>query len=132
MYTNINMVVPFENDKSIKRDFSYSKVIILIKILNFNKKNIDPNKTEDDPKKIKTQMSELAKSIGYSQSGLDEIKDYLEKIKIIRKKEVDGSNKKIEIDRSRLKHFIDEQDILAWLEKNFLNKYNTYKYNNYW
>ena len=111
------MTIPFENDQNIKRDYTFSEILLLIKTLN----------TPDD----KTYESKLAREIGCSPSRISVILKYLETLNIVINHEQIGANKMITINKSLLKHFIDEQDILIWLEKYFLNKYNTYIYENY-
>lgn len=111
------MVSPFENDDTIKRDFSYSDIIILIKILNSNENNV-----------FETYESKLAREIGYSPSRIAPLLNYLRQIEIVENGEMMGSNKTFKINRYLLKHFLDEQDILLWLDENYLNKYNDYRY----
>lgn len=115
----LNMVSPYENNKDIKRDFGFSDIIIMIKILNSNREE--------------TYESQLSKEIGYSPSRISHIIRYLKKIKprIIKNDKVMGSNKMLRINRSLLKHFIDEQGILVWLIQNFSGRYNRHSYKDY-
>lgn len=108
------MPSPYENDKTILRDFSYSDVLIMIKILNSGENQ--------------TYESRLSKEIGYTPARLNKIIKYFKELGIIKETEQVGSNKMIVINKRYLKHFIDEQDVLIWLVENFLNKYNSYRY----
>lgn len=113
----IIMPSPYEKDVNIKRNFSYSDVIIMINMLNNQKKLI--------------HASKLAKDMGHSPSRLNQIIKYFKELEIIKDVEKMGSNKMIQINYSLLKHFIDEQDVLIWLVENYLGKYNTYRYKDY-
>lgn len=111
------MDAPFENRKDIKRDYSFSDLVLLIKILNYNKEI--------------THESKIARDIGCYPQRLTKILKYLKKIKIIKNEGIIGSSKLIKIDYFLLKEFIDEQDVHSWLTKNYLNRFNKYIFKRY-
>lgn len=111
------MPSPYEGDPKIKRDFTYTDTLLMIKVLNF--------------KKHETYEAELARNLKVTSSRISKIIKYFKKIGVIKIKSKIGSNIMIIINRSNLKHFIDEQNVLGWLADNFLNKYNRYSYKDY-
>jgi len=107
------MPSPYEKDNTIKRDFSYRNVCIITDILN--------------SKKTETYISELSKIIGVKSSNMIKIINYLKKIKVIKELKNIGNTKIININRSLLKHFLDEQEV--YFVDKFHKEYNkiTYK-----
>ena len=106
------MVAPFENDDTIKRNFSYSEKCLMVDILN--------------SKKIETFLQELANSLEVEPTNLVKVLKYLKIIKIIKKTKNIGTTKLFEIDRILLKHFIDEQE--DYFVDNFHKKHNKFSY----
>ena len=108
-------MIDFEKNKHLKRDFSYTSCIKLIKILNIS-----------DKTKFLTK-SKIARLIGTCPTNppFNELVSYLKKIKVIIEQEHIGINCILRIDKKLVKDFIDEQDVLTWLASNYLKKWST-------
>ena len=106
-------MVSFEDQKDLKRDFSHSEMVILIKIINLpQKKSI-----------TRAQMARAIKVSNY-ESRFSNIIKYLKKIKVIEEVEEIGNNHLLRINEDLLKHFIDEQNILNFIVDNYIKKYH--------
>jgi len=111
-------MIPFEKREGLKRDFSYSECLMMIKMINISK-----NATF-------LTRSKIARLIDISpfDPRLTEIVKYLKKLKAIKNKQIIGSNQILEIDFGLLQDFIDEQDFITGLIDDYLGKYHTFKW----
>lgn len=108
-------MIEFEKNKRLRRNFSYTSCIKMIKILNIS-----------DKTKFLTK-SKVARSIGVCPTNppFNELINYLKEIKVITEQEHIGINCILKIDKILLKNFIDEQEVLTWLAAKYLKKWCT-------
>lgn len=106
---------------SIKKDFDYEQTRMAINLLNNYKKNSEVTITE---------ISKLCDASRYCPK-FNELKQYLTDLNIIEIIKVVGVAKLAIINKTNLKHFIDELNEYNWIVNNYANKYNSHAWRTY-